>query len=274
MKRFLKLLREPLFLFFFFGFGLFFVYTRISNLVEQKNREITVSAGQIELLAESYTKTWNRTPTEAEMLAQIDNYVMDEIFFKEAVAMGLDKTDPAVKRRLRQLMELMLDDYANVYPSESQLRSYLSEHPDEFRLDPRISFMQIHFSMEKKQEATEILSRIQNGSVKAERYEGSMVMVPNQFDNESKTGVERIFGTLFTSKIFELEEGVWQGPVESAYGWHLVYVSQRIAGEVPDLNEIWDQVEREWSFNMRRMITDEQYQKMKERYHIIIEDVE
>jgi hypothetical protein len=272
MKKFLKLLREPLFLFFFFGFLIFFLYTRISNLVEQKNSQIIVSAEQIELLAETFTKTWNRTPTKDELISQIDNYVMDEIFFKEAVAMGLDKTDQAVKRRMRQLMEMMLDDYASVYPSEAELRDYLSENHDKFRLDPKISFRHIHFPMGEKQKATDLLPGIQNGSIRAEIYSGSMVMVPDQFTKESRWQVKRVFGDLFTERIFQLEEGIWQGPVESAYGWHLVKIAQRTEGEVPDLNEIWDQVEREWSFDMRRKIKEEQYQKMRESYHITIEN--
>jgi len=272
MKRFLKLFREPLFLFFFFGFLLFFVYTRISNLVEQKNRQIIVNAGQIELLAETFTKTWNRTPTKDELVSQIDNYVMDEIFFKEAVAMGLDKTDQAVKRRMRQLMEMMLDDFASVYPSEDQLQKYLSEHPDEFRRDPRISFRHIHFQMGDRQNAMDLLAGLQDGSVRAENYSGSMVMIPDRFTDESRQEIKRLFGDLFTNRIFDLDEGIWQGPVESAYGWHLVNTGQRTEGKVPELNEIWDQVEREWSFDMRRRIKEEQYQKMRESYQITIEN--
>ena len=274
MKKFLKLLREPLFLFFFFGFLLFFVYTRISNLVEQKNSQIIVSAEQIELLAETFTKTWNRTPTKDELISQIDNYVMDEIFFKEAVAMGLDKTDQAVKRRMRQLMEMMLDDFASVYPSEVQLQNYLSEHPDEFRRDPRISFRHIHFQMGDRQKAMDLLAGLQDGSVRAENYSGSMVMIPDRFTDESRQEIKRLFGDLFTNRIFELDEGIWQGPVESAYGWHLVNTGQRTEGKVPELNEIWDQVEREWSFDMRRRIKEEQYQKMRESYQITIENAD
>jgi len=272
MKKFLKLLREPLFLFFFFGFLIFFFYTRISNLVEQKNRQIIVSAGQIEMLAETFTKTWNRTPSKDELISQIDNYIMDEIFFKEAVDLGLDKTDQAVKRRMRQLMEMMLDDFASVYPSEDQLQNYLSAHPNEFRQDPRISFRHIHFQMRDRQKAMDLLPGLQDGSVGAENYSGSMVMVPDQFTEESRWEVKRVFGDLFTESIFQLEVEVWNGPVESAYGWHLVKVGHRTEGEVPALNEIWDQVEREWSFDMRRRIKEEQYQKMREGYQITIEN--
>lgn len=99
-------------------------------------------------------------------------------------------------------------------------------------------------------------------------------MISDQFVEQSRREIARIFGDLFTAIIFELEEGIWHGPLESAYGWHLVKTGQRTEGEVPDLTEIWDQVEREWSFDMRRMIKEEQYQKMRESYQITIENVE
>jgi hypothetical protein len=171
-------------------------------------------------------------------------------------------------------MEMMLDDFASVYPSEAQLRDYLSKNPDKFRLDPKISFRHIHFPMGDRQKATDLLPGLQKGSVSAETYSGSMVMVPDQFAEESRWEVKRVFGDLFTERIFQLDQGVWQGPVESAYGWHLVKVGQLTEGEVPALNEIWDQVEREWSFDMRSRIKEEQYKKMKESYQITVENVE
>jgi hypothetical protein len=171
-------------------------------------------------------------------------------------------------------MEMMLDDYASVYPSEDQLQNYLSEHPDEFRLDPRISFRHIHFQMGDRQKAMDLLPGLQDGSVRAENYSGSMVMIPDQFTDERRQEIKRLFGDLFTDRIFELDEGIWQGPVESAYGWHLVKTGQRTEGEVPELNEIWDQVEREWSFDMRSRIREEQYKKMRESYQITIENVD
>ena len=77
---------------------------------------------------------------------------MDEIFFKEAVAMGLDKTDPAIKFRLRQVMELMLEDLTTVYPTQNQLEKYLLENEDKFRKGSRISFIQLYFAFNDKQD--------------------------------------------------------------------------------------------------------------------------
>jgi len=273
MKTIKKAVKEPFVLFLLLGTVLFITYFQTTNYIDKKNRKIYVNKDQIGLLEESFRKTWNRDPTPNELNAQIDNFVMDEIFFKEAVAMGLDKTDPAVKRRLRQIMEMMLDDYATIYPSENQLRNYLSEHPEKFRLDPKISFRHLYFRLEDKEEAINQLSRLEKGISVDEDYTGGLLLIPSEFENESQREIERLFSNSFTENVFDLETGKWKGPIESAYGWHLVKVSQLIEGKIPDLNEIWDEVEREWSIERKRQMKEEQYKIMREQYDVIIENM-
>ena len=269
-----KIIKEPIILFFLMGTLIYILYTLTADFIDKKNRKIFVSKAQIGLLEESFSKTWNRNPTENEFSAQIENHIMDEIFFKEAVAMGLDKTDLAVKRRLRQIMEIMLDEYTTIYPTEVQLRKYLSEHPDKFRREPRISFRHIYYPLEEKEKAINFLSSLQKGLEVDENMVRGLFLIPGQFEDESKREIEKLFGNSFTQKLFELETGNWQGPVESAYGWHLVILSQRIEGIVPDLNEIWDIVEREWSVERKKVMKEEQYKIMRKQYDVIIEGIE
>ena len=274
MNKVKKLITEPILVFLFLGTLLFVSYTRATDYIDRKNKQVFVSQTQIALIEESFSKTWNRNPTESEMSALVDNFIMDEIFFKEAVAMGLDKTDPAVKRRLRQIMEMMLDDYTTIYPVEGQLSKYLAENPDKFRSDPRISFRHIYFPMEDKEKALKLLPRLQNSKSNPDNYPGGLLLIPSQFEDESKMQIKKLFGDIFTQNIFTLETGIWQGPVESSYGWHLVKVSQRIEGVVPDLNEIWDTVEQEWSFARKKEMKEEQYKIMREQYDVMVEVLE
>ena len=145
-----KFIKEPIFLFFAIGILLYVFYIFITAQFDRKNRTITVSDSQVAVLTETFKKTWNREPSEKEIESQKENFIKDEVFYKEAVAMGLDKSDVAVKRRLRQLMELMMDDAATVYPSEDQLKIYLNEHPEKFQKDPIVSFEQKYFALNNK----------------------------------------------------------------------------------------------------------------------------
>lgn len=100
MKNLYSMLKSPLFLFVFFGIALFLGYSLITKYIEKQNKTITVSYMQYEMQRELFTKTWSRPPSEKELQGQIDNLVMDEIFYREGVALGLDKSDQAIKRRI------------------------------------------------------------------------------------------------------------------------------------------------------------------------------
>ena len=223
---FLRIMREPISLFVILGLLLFIVYNRTTTYYDQKNKQITVTEAQIQLLKETFAKTWNREPTEEELEAQIENLIKDEIYYKEAVDLGLDRSDIAVKRRLRQIMEMMMDDMATVYPSEDQLKTYLSENQDKFRRDPYISFRHIYFSSENRETALDILGKLKDTLPVDERSFDGLALIPNEFSEESYRSVERLFGKSFTEEVFTLKPGIWQGPVESAYGYHLVYNSE------------------------------------------------
>mgnify|MGYP001554409454 CR=1 FL=1 len=265
---FLRIIREPISLFVILGLLLFIVYNRTTTYYDQKNKQITVTEAQVQLLKETFAKTWNREPTEEELEAQIENLIKDEIYYKEAVDLGLDRSDIAVKRRLRQIMEMMMDDMATVYPSEDQLKTYLSENQDKFRRDPYISFRHIYFSSENRETALDVLGKLKDTLPVDERSFDGLALIPNEFSEESYRSVERLFGKSFTEEVFTLKPGIWQGPVESAYGYHLVYISELTEGFVPELSEIWDEVEREWSVEKRTQVKDQQYQKIRERYTI------
>jgi len=263
-----RIIREPFVIFLFIGFLMFITYDLAITYFEQLNKRIDISEGQVQLLRETFTKTWNREPTEQELNAQIEGFIKDEIYYKEAVALGLDKSDIAVKRRLRQIMEMMMDDMATVYPSEDQLKKYLSENPDKFSRDPVISFRHIYFSTENRETAQEVLGKLKETLPVDENDFDGLTMIPNELSEETYRGVERLFGKSFTDEVFELNPGRWQGPLESAYGYHLVYVHEFAEGYVPELSDIWDEVEREWTVDRKMQVKDQHYQKIREKYTI------
>lgn len=168
-------------------------------------------------------------------------------------------------------MELLLDDYSSVIPSEDQLQKFLSEHPEDFQLDPTISFTHHYFSMDAKVEAINQLSLLHKGLIIDDKNRKKLSFIPDHFENERRSEVSRQFGDLFASQVFDIKTDTWLGPLESAYGWHLVKLSNQSPGLVPPLNEIWDQVEREWSRIKKKEKKEEQFQKMRERYAISVE---
>lgn len=266
-----KYLREPLFLFVSMGVLLFILYSFLSSQLNQNNKQIVVNASQVAFLTETFKKTWNRDPTEKEITAQIENHIKDEVFYREAVAMGLDKSDPAVKRRLRQLLELMMDDASNAFPSEEQLRTYLQENAEKFEEDPLITFDQVYFAEDKTAADAQLDRSSGKGSIDRSQT-STLALLPSSFSDEPSFSIERSFGQQFTQQLFAQETGKWAGPIRSAYGWHLVYIEEIQAGKVPELDEIWDEVEREWALERKNQKKEQQYEQMKSNYKIVFED--
>ena len=95
-------------------------------------------------------------------------------------------------------------------------------------------------------------------------------MIPSRFENESEIEIEKLFGSSFSEELFKLDVGEWLGPVASAYGWHLVKVEEKSAGEVPGLEMVRAQVEREWKVEQQKLIKEKQYNQMKSRYNISV----
>ena len=268
-----KIIKDPIFLFILFA-GIFYSIYLFATIQNQKQaRQIAVQQSDVQLLEQVFEDSRNRKPSESELDALVKNFVLDEIFFRQAVALGLDKSDLAVKRRLRQIMELMLDDFATVYPTELQLQEYLTENPDKFREDPTISFVHKFYAFEEEKEALISLEKLKKGAYPQKISESSLLMIPLQFENETKYAIKRVLGGEFTEPLFQQKAREWTGPIKSTYGWHLVYIDKLNLGTTPDLIKIWDEVEREWMVEHKAVMKEKQQELLLEMYDVQIEEI-
>ncbi len=77
---------------------------------ETAPRRIEVTAGQIETLKETWKRQWFRPPTSEELKGLVDAYIYEEVLKREAIALGLDRDDPVIRRRLVQKYEFLTED--------------------------------------------------------------------------------------------------------------------------------------------------------------------
>jgi hypothetical protein len=274
MFNFKTLWREPLLHFLLIGAALFLLFelTREESL-DPANR-ILVSQSQTEQLAAQFKRTWLRPPTDEELSGLIESYVRDEIYYREALAMGLDRNDPQVRQRMRLKLEFLLEDLtAQEPPTDDVLRAYLEQNPDRFRIEPRLSFRQLFLSFDRgatlEADAERILGQLEAGAG-AENL-GDQTMLPDEQTAVSKRSIARTFGERFAEAVIALEPGPWQGPLFSGLGAHLVLVTDRMEGYLPELAEIRSEVEQEYLAERRKELKDLAYRKLREGYEVIIE---
>ena len=273
-----KILREPLLHFLVLGIAIFAGYGFVSKRSSDEPGKIVISAGQVASIAESFARTWRRPPTSAELEGLIRDRVQEEVYSREAVALGLDKDDTIIRRRLRQKMEFVTDDVAALAePTDDELSAYLKTHADAFRVQRQFTFSHVYLNPERHgenlvQDTAQLLAQLQQTGDQADPSElGDSFLLEHKFQSLPAGEVAKQFGEKFTAKLGEVSLGQWQGPIESGYGVHLVRISERTEGRVPELAEVRDAVRREWA-NTRRLESNEKfYAELLKRYVVSIE---
>ncbi len=231
----MKLIREPLVHFLVLGLGLFLLFGIVGESDDAPTNFIVVSTARVAQLTEIFTRTWQRPPTEQELEGLIENHIREEIYYREALAMSLDRDDTIVRRRLRQKLEFITDDLVGtVDPTEAQLASYFRDHSDDFLVPSQLSFRQIYFNRDRRGEqatrdAESLLARLKGArsSVDTSTF-GDSLMLPGDYELTSEVEVARQLGSEFAAAMAELPVGRWSGPVESGFGLHLVLIRERL----------------------------------------------
>jgi parvulin-like peptidyl-prolyl isomerase len=239
---FKKWLREPLLHFLLIGAALFILYGLQNDQPVNDDNRIIISEANIDRLLTLWEKKWQRLPSQSELDGMIEAQIREEVLYRESLAMGLDQNDSIVRRRLAQKVEFIFSDLASqVEPSDSELAQYLAAHADKFEVPARISFQQIYLNSDKRgahvqSDAKNLLDKLTQPDSSVDIVAaGDPFMFGQQHENLTVHGVSRLFGKDFANKLFSLQAGSWQGPVQSGYGLHLVQISNMTAPVQPSV---------------------------------------
>ena len=268
-----RLLREPLLHFLLLGGVLFAIFGRGGSGVGIADRQIVVSEADISRLADGFSRTWHRPPAADELEAQIRDYIREEVLYRTALSLGLDKDDTIIRRRLRQKMEFLFEDTV-APPQEAELRAYLQAHAEKFRTQPLISFRQIFVSQSRganaEADARQILARLVSAAPDAAN-EGDALLLGDTFARMPLDRVAALFGESFAHTVAQSEVGRWLGPLRSAYGLHLVLVTGIEPAELPPFEQVRSAVEREWFAERRAAAQAAQYQALLAGYRVTVQ---
>jgi hypothetical protein len=258
------------------GAALFALYAWAGDLSEEGPDRIVVTEGRVENLASTFEKTWLRPPTEKELAALVDEHVREEIFYREALSLGLDRDDLIIRRRLRQKMEFLGEDIVEfAKPDDAELKAWFEARSEEFVIPEKLTFQQIFLSTERsdvsiEERATALLQTLRSDPDAASEPAGDPTLLPPGQDSATLEQIARVFGPEFALAIESVETAVWTGPVRSTYGAHLVYVFRREPPTVPEFAAVRSRVEREWANERRETVNEEFYRTFRERYDVEI----
>ena len=274
-----KLIREPLVHFLIIGAGLFLLFGWKGNpAFLQGGRQantIVVAQDTVNQLIAAFTRTWMRPPTEGEVRSLIENFIRDEIYYREAIAIGLDRGDALIRRKLRQKMEFILEDIAaQTDPTDEQLQRFMTEHREKYLVDPQIAFRQVFVSFDRRGDSAEeharlILEQLDEGADPDAL--GDRSLIDHTAELSPLWKIKKDYGEAFGKQLLDLEPGGWAGPLRSGFGLHLVFVDKRVVQPLPKLKDIRDTVTRDWAVALQKKLKDDAYAKIRERYTVEFE---
>jgi hypothetical protein len=226
--------REPLVHFLAIGAGFFLLW----HCVGAQPQRILITPARVERLAQQWTKTHLRPPSAEELAGLVEQEIDEEFLYWEAVAMGLDRDDLVIRRRLAVRMEFLTDDLARAAnPSDEQLQAFLRRHPDKLNVEPLTTFAQVYIDRSKRgagaaAEVERLLALLRDRVSSDWQTLGDPLPLPTEYEAAATADVVRLFGHDFPAKLSGLPVGRWSGPVESTYGLHLILVRARTAGRI------------------------------------------
>jgi peptidyl-prolyl cis-trans isomerase C len=275
-----KWLHEPLLHFLAIGLLLFVGDGMLNPGPERSGNSgrIEVTEGDLRQLEVAWTAQWRRPATAEEMHNLVAARVREEILYREALALGLDKDDTIVKRRLAQKMEFVAEDVSGLRePATEELRGWYAKNGERFALPGRRSFRHLYFSLDKRGErarngAARVLEQLAGASVDA-AVAASLAdpfMFQDHYADRTPEQVAGVFGSQFAEALFQLAPGAWQGPVKSGLGWHLVWVTSSAPDRVPVFEEIEGAVRAGWMDEQRVDARRRAFEAMAARYQIIL----
>src|SRR5215475_1160656 len=273
-------LREPLLHFLLIGavlFG-FYAYINRGRIGIESPRQIVLSLDELATMEAYFESQWHRRPTPQEFQAMVEDKVKEEVLYREGLVMGLDKGDTIVKRRMAQKVQFLAEDVATAHePSTAELKAWFEKNTDKFALPSRYTFRHVYFSPDKRStnahdDAEKVLARI------AGQPEDSTIitsvadrfMFQDYYGDSTPSAIAKEFGPQFAVALEKVKPGSWQGPIESGYGWHLVFVDTVIPGRIPAFEEIESEVKTAWLSEQKALACQKAYQTMRAKYTVLL----
>jgi peptidyl-prolyl cis-trans isomerase C len=273
------LLQEPLLYFLLAGALIFAVYELLNpaaNRADQVNR-IVLTENDLRQLAVQWLAQGRPLPTPDEMRALVEDRVSEEILFREAIALGLDKDDEIIKRRLAQKMNFLAEDIAALQdPSDAELRAWFANNSSRFALPARASFHHLYFSSDRRPSAQEAaataLTRIaaRPADTPAVAKAADPFMFQDYYAERTPEQIAKEFGPDFAKAVFRLKPGAWEGPIQSGYGWHIVFIDAIEPSRAPPFEEVEPDVKSAWLDQKQAAVKRAAFEAMRERYTVVV----
>jgi peptidyl-prolyl cis-trans isomerase C len=275
-----RCLREPLVHFVLIGATLFAVYSALHSkeTASTDPKKIVLTANDLVQISLMWQAQGRPAPTADQIQSLLDNKIREEVLYREALGLSLDKEDTIVKRRMAQKMDFLAEDLSDLRePTREELTTWFAANSERFKVPGRASFRHLYFSFDKHGGETSSVARQALNKISgkpSDSPEGAALADPFMFQDyygdRSFDELAKTFGPVFARSLFVQPTGSWRGPIESGYGWHLIFIDSLTQARVPELEEVETDVRTQWVSARRDETKKRMYEQMKSHYEIML----
>lgn len=272
------LIREPLVQFLLVGLVLFGAWqlAKPAHAARDASNRIVITEDDLKQMAVGWAAQGLPPPSPQQMKELIDARVREEVLYREALALGLDKDDAIVRRQLARKMEFVAEDLSKLEePKPEELRAWYEKNRARFALPPRVTFRHVYFSPDRRgantrTDAVAALTQLSGKPIDASVGVGDTFMFQSFYGDRSMEVLAKEFGPAFARALVDVAPGAWAGPVESGYGWHLVFIDSMTPQQIPEFDAIEQEVRNAWVEEHREKTRASMYESMRARYEVVL----
>ena len=185
---------------------------------------------------------------------QSDSSAGDVELLDQAYAMKLHINDLVVRRRLIQMMENYLRASGNnQILSDQALKEIYQQQIEALTQPERLSFSHVFVSQDRHKgkslkRAEQLVKRFKDDELSPAVgvSKGDPFISGYQFRKVTRAQIERELGAAFGEQVFSCAEQQWCGPILSVYGWHLVWLAERLPAAPMSFDSVKSKLEYEF----------------------------
>jgi|TARA_B110000196_G_scaffold316922_1_gene329136 hypothetical protein len=264
----MKYVKEPLIIFLLFGAAIFGAQRLWEASLTDTRHQIDITPGLQKQIYDQWEVQMGRAPTPAEASNLLEKRIKEEIYYREAKTLGLDDNDTIIRRRLAQKLTFLNEDLANTQATTTaELEVFFLDNAADYAEPARFSFEHRYFSNDRREDALQDAETAKY----SETIIGDLFVLQRSYTGRSASELADLFGRDFTASLASLDPGspdLWQGPIRSPYGWHLIRLTERTAPRNPPFGQVSDAVLRDFLQQRRLQANEAFYQQLRSRYKI------
>jgi len=267
-----KILKEPLLHFILLGL-LFFGLYNVVNKQNDSDSVILIDDFDMNNIIASWEMQWKRLPTDEELKSLVNQNIKQEIYYQEALKMKLDHNDEIIKRRLAQKMQFLSNDLATISePTDEELKKFYDANFEDYLTPSVYSFYQIIFSPDNrnnpKKDAEQTLLKFDKSTIDEMKNKGDVLPFPFFFENKNSDEINRQLGLQFSDHLKSLKTNGWTGPIQSGFGYHLIYITDKTGPQIPDFEIVKNDLQRDFEYVNQKQLNEQLLQELKKNYTI------